>query len=135
MNRRGFLKGILAAGIAPYVVTSSGVLMPVRSLARSFPGGLLTLYGDGVTDDTAAMQAYMDGKKVVFRDGSAFTGSMRGGIYLVSSSIKLASNISLSDGMILGASGLHGPAFIVDSTENVSFSGIHIKGNPPLEVL
>lgn len=29
MNRRGFMKSILAAGIAPYVI-SSGVLMPVK---------------------------------------------------------------------------------------------------------
>jgi hypothetical protein len=30
VNRRGFLKSILAAGVAPYVVTTAGVLMPVR---------------------------------------------------------------------------------------------------------
>lgn len=33
MNRRSFMKGILAACAAPYVVTSAGVLMPVRALA------------------------------------------------------------------------------------------------------
>lgn len=32
MNRRGFMKSILAAGVAPYVVTTAGVLMPVRRL-------------------------------------------------------------------------------------------------------
>jgi hypothetical protein len=32
MNRRGFLRSILAAGVAPYVVTTAGVLMPVRKL-------------------------------------------------------------------------------------------------------
>lgn len=35
MNRRGFLASILAAGIAPYVMSSgiaSGILMPVRKL-------------------------------------------------------------------------------------------------------
>lgn len=32
MNRRGFLKGILAAGAAPYVVTTAGLLMPVRQI-------------------------------------------------------------------------------------------------------
>lgn len=32
MNRRSFMKSILAAGVAPYVCTSAGVLMPVRSL-------------------------------------------------------------------------------------------------------
>lgn len=30
MNRRGFMQAILAAGVAPYVVTTAGVLMPVR---------------------------------------------------------------------------------------------------------
>lgn len=32
MHRRGFLRGILAAGVAPYVCTTAGVLMPVRDL-------------------------------------------------------------------------------------------------------
>lgn len=32
MNRRSFMKAILAAGVAPYVVTSAGVFMPVRGL-------------------------------------------------------------------------------------------------------
>ena len=35
MSRRRFLRGlagILSAGVAPYVVTTSGVLMPVRKL-------------------------------------------------------------------------------------------------------
>jgi hypothetical protein len=32
VNRRGFLKGILATGVAPYVVTTAGVLMPVSDL-------------------------------------------------------------------------------------------------------
>ncbi len=33
MNRRGFLKGILAAGAAPWVCTAGGILMPVKVLA------------------------------------------------------------------------------------------------------
>lgn len=32
MNRRGFLKAILASGVAPYVCTTAGVLMPVKPL-------------------------------------------------------------------------------------------------------
>jgi len=31
MNRRGFLQAILAAGVAPFVVTTAGVLMPVTA--------------------------------------------------------------------------------------------------------
>lgn len=46
MNRRGFLKSILAAGVAPYVVTTAGVLMPVRAIAAPelviFPHGPMT---------------------------------------------------------------------------------------------
>lgn len=32
MNRRGFLEGILAAGVAPYVQTAAGVLMSVKKI-------------------------------------------------------------------------------------------------------
>ena len=32
MNRRGFLKSILAAGVAPYVSTMAGVLMPGKQI-------------------------------------------------------------------------------------------------------
>ena len=32
MNRRSFIQSILAAGVAPYVVTTAGVLMPVRQI-------------------------------------------------------------------------------------------------------
>ena len=32
MNRRGFLQACLAAATAPYVITSAGVLMPVRKI-------------------------------------------------------------------------------------------------------
>lgn len=32
MNRRGFLSAILAAGVAPYVVTTAGILMPTTQI-------------------------------------------------------------------------------------------------------
>jgi hypothetical protein len=32
MNRRGFLQAILAAGVAPAVITTPGILMPVKQL-------------------------------------------------------------------------------------------------------
>lgn len=32
VNRRNFMQAILAAGVAPYVVTTAGVLMPVRQI-------------------------------------------------------------------------------------------------------
>lgn len=35
MNRRHFMQSILAAGVAPWVVTTAGVLMPVRKIVES----------------------------------------------------------------------------------------------------
>lgn len=48
MNRRGFLRGILAAGVAPYVVTSAGVLMPARSVIPVVVSDI-DLYEGGIT--------------------------------------------------------------------------------------
>lgn len=38
MNRRGFLQAVLASGVAPYVCTAAGVLMPVKPIANPFVG-------------------------------------------------------------------------------------------------
>lgn len=43
MDRRGFLRGILAAGVAPYVSTVAGVLMPVRKI---YTGGLVGIIAE-----------------------------------------------------------------------------------------
>ena len=36
MNRRGFLQAILASGVAPYICTAAGVLMPVKTIVDPF---------------------------------------------------------------------------------------------------
>lgn len=48
MNRRGFLKAILAAGVAPAVV-GSGVLMPVRGLISMRPSGIYEIWSPFVS--------------------------------------------------------------------------------------
>ncbi len=60
MNRRQLLQGILGAALAPVFVKASN-LMPVRSM----PSGLI-VWGDGVIDDTTALQAYINGERVLF---------------------------------------------------------------------
>lgn len=65
MNRRGFLGAILAAAAAPAVVRA-GVLMPIYVPA---PPHILRLWGDGIHDDRAAMQALFDGGPVFAPDG------------------------------------------------------------------
>lgn len=49
MKRRSFIKSILATGIAPYVVTTAGILMPVRQIVpvKSFRGKLIRLRAYG----------------------------------------------------------------------------------------
>lgn len=85
MNRRGFLGAILAAAAAPMVVRA-GVLMPVKTL--DVP---LVLWGDGIHDDSAALQALLDGKKV--RDVSGAVRLVGDGLYVGGARFFLGSTV------------------------------------------
>jgi hypothetical protein len=61
-TRRGFLGAMLAAAVAPAIVRA-GSLMPIY--VPKAPK-LLTLWGDGVHDDTAALQALIGGTSVIY---------------------------------------------------------------------
>jgi hypothetical protein len=123
MNRRGFLKSMLAAGVAPYVVTSAGVLMPVKKIltatapeiafVQSGPGATpqtfqeaLRLWGDGIHDDTAALQAWLDGSPVIRGDGSMVGRVLYGGSYRVSGTIYMRED---QPGRELFGNEFHGP--------------------------
>lgn len=60
-TRRGFLGAILAAGAAPLIV-KAGVLMPIRDTR-------VLLWADGLHDDTAALQYWINGGDVRFHGG------------------------------------------------------------------
>ena len=114
MNRRSFLSAILAAGVAPAVV-GSGILMPVRKIIVPGPDGLLgpvgpgpcpegphILYGDGVRDDYAAMQALLDGKRVIYEDGTLVAGgTIRGLRVRVSKTLRISSNTTIEGCQII----------------------------------
>lgn len=72
MDRRGFLSAILAAGVAPAFIDSR-ILMPLRLVTPVM--ALPVFYGDGIHDDTVAMQAMLDGQQVQH----AITGELLGG--------------------------------------------------------
>jgi len=62
MDRRGFLKSILAAGVAPYVMSggiASGILMPVRQLLIASAAVIEFLNRDGLI---LATGTYADAK-------------------------------------------------------------------------
>jgi hypothetical protein len=70
MNRRGFFKA-LAAATAIAVVSTTRLGQAVIDVARS---GYHVLVGDGVTDDTAALQALLDGEPVISPTGALLPG-------------------------------------------------------------
>lgn len=45
------------------------------------------IWGDGVTDDTAAIQHYVDGGRCVNPDGSEFPGRRHNKTYIISNAI------------------------------------------------
>jgi hypothetical protein len=70
MNRRNFvrtLSGILVSNFAVPAIVRAEHIMPINS-SILLPKRYL-LYGDGIHDDTEAMQAWADNKEVVWGNG------------------------------------------------------------------
>lgn len=105
MNRRGFIKTILAAGMAPAVVRG-GILMPVRQLWTP-PALIVTLYDmDGAPVVTQSAEMIFDGSArynvadIVF---PMLPGTLRSVVETVGingSIIKLAKPMLLSAGIV-----------------------------------
>jgi hypothetical protein len=91
-TRRGFLGAMLAAAVAPAFV-HGGILMPVRQ-AIAMPS--YVLWGDGLHDDTAALQAAIRGESVVMADGSVYSGILVRGVYRISQTLVIGTGQGLS---------------------------------------
>ena len=59
-SRRSFIAGLLAAGTIA-IATTTGLDRHVLELVRD----KTVLFGDGITNDTAAIQAFLDGGEVI----------------------------------------------------------------------
>jgi len=90
MDRRGFLKTI--GLVAPAVILTPGLLMPVRSI---FVPPLI-LFGDGLHDDTSALQGLINGRVVTWADGTPATTLLRGGSYLITRTLHIGKSTTLS---------------------------------------
>ena len=78
MDRRTFLKGMIAAAVAPAIVRADWI-MPVRSVTPHY-----ILWGDGVHDDTMAFQAFVNGVEVYDPYGGEIISNLSGRTMLVS---------------------------------------------------
>ena len=92
INRRDFLKAMLATAAAPAIVKLSSI-MPVVQLSDG-----LILWGDGIHDDTRAIQALLDGGRIVrSSDGILIpNGYIYGGDFLISETVNISSGNVIS---------------------------------------
>jgi hypothetical protein len=84
IQRRGFLAGLGALLAAPAVIRTPGLLMPVKRQ--------LILWGDGIHDDTAALQAMVDRRISIIPEG----------IYRITSTIEIGAPILIHGCSFLG---------------------------------
>ena len=75
---------MLAAGAAPAIVKADNIM-------RIFvPKRDIILYGDGVRDDSEALQAFFDGKPVLSPDGTRVVDTLEGDTFFVSKTIDIS---------------------------------------------
>ena len=112
MNRRGFLTAMLAACAAPAIVRAESLMrIVVPTLAE------IRLYGDGIHDDTDALQKIIDGA----------TGSiiLPRGNYRITSTLRLSSSACLDGQGSKFVIGRKNPIFSIEG-EKVVLQNIHL---------
>jgi hypothetical protein len=121
MDRRGFLSSILALGMAPAIVRA-------ESIMRIVVPQRVILWGDGIHDDTAALQAFFDGGLVVTPEGIAVGNHLRGGLYVVTSTIitNKAEDRMLTNSHLIGRLDDFSPMFRLDEFASPPIGGIAI---------
>lgn len=120
MNRRNFLKITIAAGVAlatPIVLT--------RALERRLP----VIYGDGIHDDAAGLQAALRGEDFISHDSCVRVMDgvvhINSGTYLIGETLDLTgSQVQgvLTNSLFTADKSLSGPLFKFDGTQKVSRS-------------
>src|SRR5258706_15144126 len=97
IHRRGLLLGALAAFAAPAIVRAD-------SLMKLYVPRRLILWGDGVADDTEALQALINGEEVLTSFGGiASHRTIPFGAYLTGSPLVISEGGLLLSGISLAA--------------------------------
>ena len=105
-TRRGFLGSILALSAAPAIVRAD-------ALMRVMPIDRLILWGDGIQDDTIALQALINGARVLRFDKAGFTRFSDGGIhlrnghFLINQPLELTGSGNVIDSCVFISNGLN----------------------------
>ena len=136
MTRRGFMAAMFAAAAAPAIVRSES-LMRIVTL-RPLDAPILTLFGDGITDDTAALQAIVSGAPVMFggrrlcfdKNGQAV---LTAGHFLISNTIHVPKNKSLlMDGCTVTGKHTSGPLFDLTGGSGSVITNSHFRNDAPI---
>lgn len=109
-TRRGFLGALLAAAAAPAIVRADSLMKIVA------PRQGLILWGDGIHDDAAALQALIDGKPVDVRH-RGFHRSESGRVLVADAQILVSKPIDLRN------------------ARGFEFVGCHFRGSKPMPYL
>jgi hypothetical protein len=129
LSRRGFLGALLAAAAAPAIVKASS-LMPIY-VPKIITPAYMTLWGDGVHDDTLAMQALLSGGLVMSAGGMLLGGDASGvripsGHFKVTEGLRLKrSNVTLTDSTIQYTQPVDSLMSIDQGMDGCLISGVH----------
>lgn len=111
ITRRGLLQGIFAAGMAP-AICKAEILMPVRKIiVPSKMTETLILWGDGVHDDSKALQAVINGSHVISPDGKPIGRTLDAGTFLIGSTLTFDRHTDMEflNSRFIAKESFHGP--------------------------
>lgn len=117
MNRRGFFRALAAAAI----LSTASVTRLGQTVARVV--GLPVLVGDGIADDTDALQASFDGMPVEYQgEEIMLNGNLLNGVFRITAPLIVRKpNFTLTGGTLIAD---FQDGIIVDGVKNVTINGM-----------